>query len=327
MRASEIWHTFENLILLCEDEQIDLLLIAGDLFHRQPLLRELKEVNALFGTLTRTKVVLIAGNHDYMKKNSYYHTFEWSRNVTMLRSDHIECVEIPQIDTAVYGLSYHERESTDPVYEKIQIHDSCRNHILLAHGGDDRHFPFRKSAVDQIGFDYVALGHIHKPGALIKDRMIYAGALEPIDKNDIGAHGFVKGEITKEGCRTTFVPFAKREYVHLELEIEEHMSGFEVRKEIQSSIEEHGVENMYKVILEGFKDPDMVFDLSGADVYGNIVEITDHTKPAYDFYRLLQKNRGNLLGKYIESFGDASPDTIEYDALCEGVQALMETLQ
>ena len=42
---------------MCEEEQTELLLIAGDLFHRQPLLRELKEVDYLFGSLTKTQVV------------------------------------------------------------------------------------------------------------------------------------------------------------------------------------------------------------------------------------------------------------------------------
>ena len=33
----------------------------------------------------------------------------------------------------------------------------------------------------------------------MKDRIIYAGALEPIDRNDVGPHGYVKGEITEAG--------------------------------------------------------------------------------------------------------------------------------
>ena len=65
-RPKEIWDTFERIIGICQKEQTDLLLIAGDLFHRQPLLRELKEVNYLFSALTHTKVVLIAGNHDFV---------------------------------------------------------------------------------------------------------------------------------------------------------------------------------------------------------------------------------------------------------------------
>ena len=39
-RAGELWETLERVLKVCEKEQTDLLLIAGDLFHRQPLLRE-----------------------------------------------------------------------------------------------------------------------------------------------------------------------------------------------------------------------------------------------------------------------------------------------
>ena len=60
-RKKEIWNSFRNVIETCEREKIDLLLIVGDLFHRQPLLRELKEVSYLFGKLTKTQVVLVAG--------------------------------------------------------------------------------------------------------------------------------------------------------------------------------------------------------------------------------------------------------------------------
>ena len=66
----------------------------------------------------------------------------------------------------------------------------------------------------------MALGHIHKPRIIKKDHIIYAGALEPTDKNDTGKHGYVKGEITEKGVRTQWVPCACREYVHLDLTVE-----------------------------------------------------------------------------------------------------------
>ena len=60
-RKNEIWETFRSSIADARRENVDLLLIAGDLFHRQPLLEELREVNYLFSTLQNTRVVLIAG--------------------------------------------------------------------------------------------------------------------------------------------------------------------------------------------------------------------------------------------------------------------------
>ena len=81
-RKQEIWDTFKGIIEICNEEESDVLFIAGDLFHRQPLLRELKVVNYLFSMLKKTKVFLIAGNHDYIKKESYYRTFSWNENMT-----------------------------------------------------------------------------------------------------------------------------------------------------------------------------------------------------------------------------------------------------
>lgn len=47
-REEEIWETFRRVIASVRRDPVDLLFIAGDLFHRQPLLKELKEVNYLF---------------------------------------------------------------------------------------------------------------------------------------------------------------------------------------------------------------------------------------------------------------------------------------
>lgn len=313
------------MIRMCEEEHTELLLIAGDLFHRQPLLRELKEVDYLFRTLTKTQVVLTAGNHDYIKKDSYYRTFRWSPNVHMIVSSDISYVELEEFNTAVYGLSYYTKEREEPLYEQIQLEDHCRFHILLAHGGDEKHLPFRKAAVDRIGFDYVALGHIHKPQELLPDRMLYAGALEPTDRNDTGKHGVIKGSLDKSGCRAVFVPTASREYIHMQMEVEEDMTGFGLRSQIEQEIYDRGIQNIYKITLKGFKNPEVRFDLQHMDTYGNVIEIVDDTRPAFNFLRLLAANRDNLMGKYIEGFGEAEPDSVEYEALCEGVQALLET--
>ena len=44
-RKEDIWNTWKRLIERVRLEKADLLLVSGDLFHRQPLVRELKEVN------------------------------------------------------------------------------------------------------------------------------------------------------------------------------------------------------------------------------------------------------------------------------------------
>ena len=323
-RPEELWNSFGRLLDVCEEEQTDLLLIAGDLFHRQPLRKELKELDYLFSRLTHTQVVLMAGNHDYLKSTSYYRNYPWKGPVHMFLSQRPSCVEFAELGTCVYGLSYEQREITQPLYDAITPQKKQPIEILLAHGGDEKHIPFRKNELAKRGYDYVALGHIHLPAELVKDQMYYAGSLEPTDKNDTGKHGYIKGEIKNGRTRIWFVPFACREYVHMEVKTERNMTGRELKEKITRSIQKRGVQNIYKIILRGFRDPDTIYEPGRMDTYGNIVEIVDETKPAYDYEKLKSLNIDNLLGQYIESLTDAKEGSIEAIALAEGVQAMLE---
>lgn len=324
-RGTELWDTFAGVIGVCEQEQTDLLLIAGDLFHRQPLLRELKEVDYLFSTLTRTKVVLIAGNHDYIRRNSYYRTFQWSSNVYPLFGEEMQSVELKELATCVYGFSYYSREITKPRYAEARAQGRQKYEILLAHGGDERHIPVKKNELLALGYDYIAMGHIHKPGMIEENRIVYPGALEPVDSNDTGVHGYISGEIRNDSITVKFVPFASRQYIHMKLDVNETMTNAEVRALVRAEIERRGVQNIYKIILSGTRDRDTVFAVGHMDAFGNVLEVSDETKPAYHFAELEEKNRSNLLGAYIRSFGDCEPDSVEYMALYEGVEALLET--
>lgn len=324
-RAAELWETFEHVIRVCEEEQTDLLLIAGDLFHRQPLLRELKEADHLFAALTHTKVVLIAGNHDYIRRDSYYRTFRWSGNVYPLFGRQPEYTDFPELHTAVYGLSYHSREIREPLYDTLHAGGVEPVEILLAHGGDEKHIPIDKKALSASGFAYIAMGHIHKPHALEKDRIIYAGALEPTDRNDVGPHGYVKGEITERGVRTQWIPTALREYVHLEVRVSAQDTMGSVREQIRQFIRDDRNKNIYKVTLIGKRDADIIFDRERLQKEGNILEVVDATSPAYDLAALYEENRNNLLGRYIGQFAGCEEGSIEYEALCEGVEALLNS--
>ena len=90
-------------------------------------------------------------------------------------------------------------------------------------------------------------------------------------------------------------------------------------------MEKNGVHNIYKLRLTGYKEPEILFDLEALDVYGNVTEIEDCTKPAYNMKKLYQQNQDNILGGLIKKLGDSPEESMEYMALCEGVRALMET--
>ncbi len=72
----------------------------------------------------------------------------------------------------------------------------------MAHGGDEKHIPIKKEILSNLGYSYIAMGHIHKPQTLVENQIAYAGALEPIDKNDTGKHGYIRGEVTEKGVQS-----------------------------------------------------------------------------------------------------------------------------
>ena len=125
----------------------------------------------------------------------------------------------------MYGFSYDTREISEARYDGLKAQHKAEIEILLAHGGDEKHIPINAHALGRNGFAYVALGHIHKPQIVVKGMAAYAGALEPIDKNDTGRHGFIRGEMNNGETHFSFVPFAKREYLHLVLEVDKTMTA------------------------------------------------------------------------------------------------------
>lgn len=131
-------------------------------------------------------------------------------------------------------------------------------HILLAHGGDEKHIPVQRKALMAAGFDYVALGHIHKP-EIISDKMAYAGALEPIDRLDMGARGYIYGEITNRGTRIQFCPASCREYREMVLESDTDMTSGEMEQWLQQQIHIEGDKHIYNVVLKGYRDTDIVY--------------------------------------------------------------------
>lgn len=206
-RAQAIKESFEEIIRLAREKDVDFLLIAGDLFHRQPLARDLKEVNYLFSTIPSVRVVLIAGNHDRIQANSALMSFTWCSNVTFLMNRELESVIFKDCNTEIYGFSYYSAEISEPVLDELEIADNGRIQILLAHGGDNSHVPMNKNVLSSYPFSYIALGHIHKPQVLLEKRAAFCGSPEPLDKTETGPHGVFFGEIDSASRQVTTLKF------------------------------------------------------------------------------------------------------------------------
>jgi DNA repair exonuclease SbcCD nuclease subunit len=328
-RGKDIWESFFHITEECEKEEVDLLLIAGDLFHKQPLIRELKEVAYALGKLSKTQVVLIAGNHDYINERSPYLNFAWPNNVHMLSDRDMDSIYLENINTEVYGFSFHAREIREPLYDRITPGCGERINILLAHGGTPDNIPIDRNALIRSGFDYIALGHIHKPEYL-SDRIAYPGSLEPMDKNETGERGYIRGDIVKEdekssSISSSFISSARCQYKKLTLTIHPGMTNQEIRDNIREVISAQGKNHIYLFSLTGKRARDMIFDIDSFLNFGNILEVVDGTLPDYDFAALKEENEDNIIGFYIKAIeeGDFTKELGE-KALYYGMEALLE---
>ncbi len=326
LRAAELNDTFREIVAVCNRENADLLLIAGDLFHRQPRLKDIREVDYELTKLTNTQVVLIAGNHDYIGGRSYYTDYVWQAPVHMLTEETMSHVTFPELRTTVYGFSYHTRDIKEPRYDEAKaVGDGIQ--ILLAHGGDPKSVPinFRRLALG--GFAYVALGHIHKP-EILSETMAYAGSPEPLDKNETGAHGYMQVEITGEDgaykTEVAFVPISKRQYRDVTLDVTAEDTMGSLTDRLAKCIAAQGREHMYRVFLEGKRAADLAIVTERLYRTGNVTEVVDATVPEYDFEGLRKQNEDNLIGMYIHALSQSGEDEeLAQKALYYGLEALL----
>lgn len=331
-RAQEIKSSFERLLDVVKEENIDLLLIAGDLFHFPPTVAMLKELDARLCELENVTTILIAGNHDYRAAGTPLDRYEFQSDTLCLGTETPEQVQLEDLETCVTGISYHRQMITEALYDdltpELPGQEFCPEyfHILLAHGGDEKHSPMNKDRMLSSGFDYIALGHIHKPEVLAADRMIYPGSLEPIDHTDVGARGYVIGEAVrkKEGwtCRTEWREFSCRQYVDLSIGVKPEMTNYQLQKLVQEQMDAQGPEHIYRIKLEGYRNSLFQADLNGLLNVYHIYDVEDQTHEAYDLEALRKENANNLLGRYIECF-DGQEDILHQRALEYGVKALI----
>lgn len=326
-RQRDIWDSFREVFALAEREQTDLLLIAGDLFHRQPLMRELKQFDQLCGELTHTKVALIAGNHDYMHPKSNYRSFPFSDNVIFFDREQLTAVDLPEYQACIYGLSYWHREIPRNLYDTAGPKDPGKINILLAHGGDAKHIPMSETALRESGFDYIACGHIHRGGQISKNRIVMAGSLEPTDCNDLGPHGYWMGEVTKRGCTVSFYPICKCEYVLHEIRVDERMTQQDVEEKLKQDLMKKEPYQKYRVVLNGSFAPGMEPDTERLLALPDVAAVEKRLIPAYDFEKLKREYRGTLLEKYILQIEAMPQNAVTKEALYYGVDAICQAME
>lgn len=329
-RSKDIKETFADVIRKCKYEEADLLLISGDLFNHQPLTEELQYVDELFRTIPDTYVAIIAGSADHIKPNSPILNYTFSDNVFYFLDNTEFSFDIGNKQCIVHGFSYYSMEDTTPIINSITPDDDKNIHILLAYGGDLSHCPFDLSKLENKNFSYVALGSNRNFQTVIDKKAYYSGSPEPLDSNDVGDHGIIIGEINEHTRRTRNIKFesmSQIKYIPISIKVNGSNTEEDVVENVSKEVLKLGLENIYKIEITGFKNPDLEFSRDIFDKKIRIAEVIDRAVPKYDFVKLSSEHPQDMIGAFIRRMtsGNSELSEIEKKALYLGTHALIKT--
>ncbi len=307
VRRKEIMDTFFRIIDRVKSEHIDLLLIAGDLFEEKCFsIGDAKKINSKFKEIPQTKIVIVAGNHDPITEKSLYKIINWEDNVILFTSNEVSKVEIKELDLVIWGLSWDKKEEKSNLLKNIHLDNKDNINILLVHGDvysqNSKYLPIDKKLLCDKGFDYIALGHIHKH-EFISNNMGYCGSPEPLDFGETGTHGIIQGKVSKFNLETKFIPLSKREFKIIEVEVTESMNYFNIKDNIKKCVAESCRRNdLFRIIVKGIKDRHIQLDKLQAELCDNFyyIEIIDNTIPDYDLNKIEKENTDNIIGLFIK---------------------------
>ena len=234
IRRLEQREAFKKTIEYIKVKKIPFLFISGDLYE-QEYIREstIEYINNLFRTIPETRIFISPGNHDPFLSNSFYNTFNWNKNVTIFNSE-IKIIETEEAD--IYGFGFTDFYCENSRIEEIKLKNKNKINILITHGAldasktlDMQYNPLNSNKLKEIGFDYIALGHIHKANyENNRNNFIYPGSLISFGFDELGEHGFLDIKINKNNSE-------------IKNKIEENKIN---NSEIKNKIEENKINNL-----------------------------------------------------------------------------------
>jgi exonuclease SbcD len=226
------FNAYDNIIDLCIQEQVDALLIAGDIFDGadRSLRAQLKFVDGL-NRLEEANIrsFICHGNHDPLNG--------WEAQLTFPEGCHrfgpdMEKVQVFKNEpdrAAVYGISYPQREVRENLVPQFGTVGPELFSIGLLHAnvdnnaGHEAYAPCTLRDLEIPGMDYWALGHVHTRQTLreANPTVVYPGNPQGRHPNEPGARGVYIVEVDDAGrVRLEFRPVDVVRWATLEINID-----------------------------------------------------------------------------------------------------------
>ena len=190
---------FENLVDLAIEEKVAFVLLAGDLYDG-----DWKDYstgiffNRLMGRLGRNhiSVYIVAGNHD--AANRMTKALENPANLTIFSSRKVEKIELDELAVTIHGRSFGTQHVNENLATGFPIAENGIFNIGLLHtslDGREGHAVYAPCSTDDLrskGYQYWALGHIHKQEFVSEDPwIVFPGCIQGRHIRESGAKGCV----------------------------------------------------------------------------------------------------------------------------------------
>ena len=295
-RRQESRELTRRMVEYGNDHGVELLLLSGDLFDSGNVYSQTAEELSAALAEFRGQVVIAPGNHDCYTAASPYARILWPENVHIFTTPYMSRFAFPQYGCTVYGAAFTAPEvSEGAALEGIAAgEESVAIGVLHGEAGakDSRYRPVSVQQIARSGLDYLALGHVHTcSGVLAAGGTAYAypGCPEGRGFDEPGDKGFLMGEVDKGSVKLRFVPFARRRYQLLTVDV----TGSQPREAIQQALPPETEQDIYRIVLTGETD-------GGVDVGRLTEELTDR------FYALELRDRTTVRRDIWDGCGEDS---------------------
>ncbi len=190
---------FENLVDLAIEEKVAFVLLAGDLYDG-----DWKDystgifLSQQMGRLGQHNILVftVAGNHDAANKMTK--ALDTPTNMTILSSRKVETIKIDDLAVAIHGRSFGTQHVDENLVAGFAAAEKDMLNIGLLHtslDGREGHAVYAPCALDDLrskGYQYWALGHIHKQEFVSEDPwIVFPGCIQGRHIRETGAKGCV----------------------------------------------------------------------------------------------------------------------------------------
>ncbi len=288
--------SFTELMKYAKAEEVDAVLIAGDLFDGAYATKATVDTVAAAIDDFGGPVFISPGNHDPYTPTGVYAPGRFPENAYIFTEETLTRIDLPKLGLSVLGYAFiSDSLGHSPLSDRERaLPHQGRVNVLCAHADItspiSKYAPITDSDLAASGCVYAALGHIHNPP---EDRVIgktytaYSGFLYGRSYDEQGFGG--ARLVTLDGDRVTVerISFSKHRYLSLSLDITGATSDRDVVASAEALVKREGLgrETSLCLTLEGAVAPE--YTPSGATVDGDSLglcslKLKDRTLPIYD---------------------------------------------